>query len=277
MHKRKPFIFVLLILSIIPLVSCSTGSEAADHPPQEIIKLPAPEQKDSMEMVYVSEGEFLMGSHKKELNANSNEKKQRSVYLDTFWIDQTEVTNTQYAMCVSDGDCSAPADEKDYRKNDMSNHPVVFVSWHDASNYCTWAGRRLPTEAEWEKSARGIYASRFPWGEDISCENANYYDCRDFVSTAPVGYYAETGSSVYGVYDMAGNVWEWMQDWYQGDFYSLASDENPININSESGLRILRGGSWNSYPDYLRSAHRDANKMDNSSEYIGFRCVLPEE
>ena len=277
MRKRKPFIFVLLILSSIPLVSCGSGSEAVDHPPQEIIKLHAPDQKDGMEMVYVSEGEFLMGSLKNDQDANSNEKKQRGVYLDAFWIDQTEVTYAQYAMCVSDGDCSAPTDEKDYRKNDMSNHPVVFVSWYDASSYCAWAGRRLPTEAEWEKAARGIYASRFPWGEDISCDNTNYSDCRDFVSTAPVGYYAETGSSIYGVYDMAGNVWEWTQDWYQDDFYSLAGDENPVNINSESGLRVLRGGSCNSYSDYLRSAHRDARKTDNSSEYIGIRCVLPQE
>jgi len=254
MRNRKPFIFVLLILSIIPSASCSSGSEAADHPAQEIIKLPAPDQKDDMEMVYVSEGEFLMGSLNNDRDANSSEKKQRGVFLDAFWIDQTQVTNTQYAMCVSDGDCSTPIDEKDYRKNDMSNHPVVFVSWYDASSYCAWAGRRLPTEAEWEKSARGIYASR-----------------------SPVGYYAETGSSIYGVYDMAGNVWEWAQDWYQDDFYSLADDENPVNINSESGLRILRGGSWNSYSDYLRSAHRDASKTDNSSEYIGFRCVLPQE
>ncbi len=280
MRKYLPIILITLVCTL-GLMACSAGGNAASNttplPTQENIQVPAPEQADGMQMVYVQEGDFLMGSLKRDKTAGKDEKERRIVHLDAFWIDQTEVTNAQYAMCVEAGACNPPADQRDFRKDAMADHPVVHVSWFDANDYCKWAGRRLPTEAEWEKAARGINANVYPWGSEITCSQANYADCTEFPSTAPAGYYGEDGASVYGVYDMAGNVWEWVQDWYAFDSYSVTGEENPLGANSESGMRILRGGSWNSLIENLRSAHRNGSSPENASEYIGFRCVLPQE
>ena len=191
--------------------------------------------KDDMVMMYVPAGEFLMGSVKSDIKAQSYEKPQHKVYLDAFWIDRTEITNAQYARCVSERYCLAPSNKssssyessltrKSYYDNSVyAEYPVIYVSWQDAANYCTWAGRRLPSEAEWEKAARGMEGAIYPWGNTSpNCKLANYYDnlassyCVN--NTSAVGSYPD-GASPYGVMDMAGNVQEWVNDWFRGDYY----------------------------------------------------------
>jgi formylglycine-generating enzyme required for sulfatase activity len=168
-------------------------------------------------MLLVPAGEFIMGSSDSDPDAADDEKPQHTVYLDAFYIDETEVTNAQYRACVEAGACNAPADTTDYDHADYAQHPVVYVSWGDADAYCLWAGKRLPAEAEWEKAARGTDGRTYPWGEGIDCDHAQYSECGG--RTVPVGSKAK-GASLYGALDMAGNVWEWVADWYDSGYYS---------------------------------------------------------
>ncbi len=221
-------------------------------------------EKDGMTLVYVPEGEFEMGSE----DGESDERPVHTIYLDAFWIDQTEVTNAQYNACVQSGACEQPyIDDSNY-----DDHPVVYVGWYDAQDYCEWAGRRLPTEAEWEKAARGTDSRTYPWGETISCSQANYGGCGDFPQTSPVGYYGEKGASPYGVYDMAGNVWEWTADWYGNNYYQGSPSSNPTGPDSGSS-RVLRGGFWGSNKWKARSAFRNFYNPDFSNNFNGFRCA----
>jgi formylglycine-generating enzyme required for sulfatase activity len=232
---------------------------------------------DGMVMVYVLEGDFTMGS-----NTNDVEKPIHTVYLDAFWIDQTEVTNKMYALCVAAGKCNPPSDSSSYTRSnyygnsEYDDYPVIYVSWNDASAYCAWAGSdvygvRLPTEAEWEKAARGTDGRTYPWGEGIDCQKANYNgSCVG--DTSLVGSY-ESGKSPYGVYDLAGNVWEWVADWYSANYYSTLRDgvHNPTGPAS-GDYRVLRGGSWLSYVNFARSAFRYGSDPTYSGNYFGFRC-----
>jgi serine/threonine protein kinase len=228
---------------------------------------------DGMPMVYVPEGDFTMGSNK-----SLNEQPIHTVYLDAFWIDQTEVTNAMYALCVSVGVCQPPSDNSSstrstyYGNSQYADYPVVYVNWNDADTYCQWAGARLPTEAEWEKAARGTDGRTYPWGEEFDCQKANHYRCvRN--DTSQVGSY-ESGKSPYGAYDMAGNVWEWVADWYSDAYYSSSPTNNPTGpISGE--YRVLRGGSWRDLYNELRSAYR--YKYDPTFSYLsfGFRCASP--
>jgi formylglycine-generating enzyme required for sulfatase activity len=193
-----------------------------------------------MEMVCVPAGEFLMGSTDDDPYAEDDEKPQHAVYLDAFWIDKYEVTNAQYRACVKAGACEEPrpCDIDDYNAPEQ---PVVCVSWDDAQDYAAWAGGRLPTEAEWEKAARGTDGRIYPWGNSPpDCNKANYGDCAG--KTLPVGSHPD-GASPYGALDMAGNVWEWVADWYDPDYYSQSPGRSPQG--PESGdFRVLRGGAF---------------------------------
>ena len=223
---------------------------------------------DGMRMMFVPEGEFLMGSE----DGFGDESPQHSVYLDAYWIDQTEVSNTRYQQCVDDGACDPPIYTEYYNDSNYSNHPVVYVSWHNAVDYCQWAGRRLPTEAEWEKAARSDDCRTYPWGDGIDCSRANYGDCDEFPRTSPAGHYP-AGASPYGALDMAGNVWEWLGDWYDKDYYDDSPDRNPTGPNS-GNYRVLRGGSWNDYSDSIRAALRGGRHQDYPSISDGFRCAI---
>ena len=223
---------------------------------------------DGMRMMFVPEGEFLMGSE----DGFGDESPQHSVYLDAYWIDQTEVSNTRYQQCVDDGACDPPIDTEYYNDSNYSNHPVVYVYWRDAVDYCQWAGRRLPTEAEWEKAARSDDCRTYPWGDGIDCSRANYGDCDEFPRTSPAGHYP-AGASPYGALDMAGNVWEWLGDWYDKDYYDDSPDRNPTGPNS-GNYRVLRGGSWNDYSDSIRAALRGGRHQDYPSISDGFRCAI---
>ncbi len=238
-------------------------------------------ERDGMVMVYVPAGEFEMGSD----NGNSDEQPVHTVYLDSFWIDQTEVTNKMYALCVTAGKCDPPSSSQSFtRQNyygnpEYDNYPVITVTWNDASAYCAWAGRRLPTEAEWEKTASWDNNKRekriYPWGNPINCTLANYWGKYSSCvgDTAEVGSYP-SGASFYGALDMAGNVREWVNDWYSDTYYASSPSSNPLGPISGTS-RVLRGGSWGEDDIYLHSAYRDANQpmeITGFSYYIGFRC-----
>ena len=197
-------------------------------------------------LVYVPAGEFTMGSD----TGDSDDTPVHTVYLDAFWIDQTEVTNKQYQACVDAGTCEPPSSTSSYThpsyygNSEFDNYPVIYVNWDKANRYCeVWAGGDLPTEAQWEKAARGTDKRTYPWGEDIDCDKANYQiDC--IGDTSPVRSY-ESGKSPYNAYDMAGNVWEWVNDYYQSDYYATVGGNASNPLGPESGqYRVLRGGSW---------------------------------
>jgi serine/threonine-protein kinase len=231
-------------------------------------------EKDGMTMVYVPVGEFTMGSEKGDRFA----KPVHSVALDAYWIDQTELTNGMYAKCVNAGVCDPPIDVSTitrssyYGNSQFNNYPVIHVNWNQARAYCDWAGVTLPTEAQWEKAARGTDGRVYPWGDEKKdCSKANSSGCES--DTAAVGSYpAEV--SPYGAFGMAGNVQEWVNDWYDGSYYSNSPSNNPQGPSS-GNLRVVRGGAWNLFGEitastFFRSSEDPKNNWNTS---IGFRCV----
>jgi serine/threonine-protein kinase len=233
-------------------------------------------QVDGMTLVYVPSGKFLMGSPDSDLKTGQEEKPQHPVYLSVYWIDQTEVTNAMYSRCVRAGVCRPPGQRRSstrpsyFDEPGFYDYPVIYVSWQDADTYCRWAGRRLPSEAEWEKAARGVDGGTYPWGEappDAGLANFN----SQVGDTRAVGSYP-AGASPYGALDMAGNVAEWVADWYDADYYPVSPASNPAG--PETGeFRVLRGGSWYSQLRAMRAAFRLSNYPDLQSETVGFRCA----
>lgn len=230
---------------------------------------------DGSAMVVIPAGEFLMGSE----SGYPNERPVHPVFIDAFALAQHPVTNTQYERFVREtghrvpylDDPRAEATNWDREARTYpaghAQHPVVLVSWHDAHTYCEWAGGRLPTEAEWEKAARGGLEGRpYPWGDEIDPSLANY-DNRN--GTTLVGSYLPNG---YGLHDMAGNVWEWVGDWYNATYYPRSSQRNPQGPEKGS-VRVLRGGAWLLFPQFCRVAYRFRNSPDFRSNLIGFRLA----
>jgi len=222
---------------------------------------------DGMAMMYIPAGKFLMGSDEGE----GDESPVHEVYLDAFWMDEHEVTWGQYQKFLEETgyDDSASGESED--------HPVIYVDWDDTQAYCEWAGRRLPTEAEWEKAARGgLEGKKYPWGnEDPVCsqgaENgAQFISCDD--RTVPVMSFFPNG---YGLYDMAGNLWEWVSDYYDSGYYENSPVENPQGPAS-GNIRVLRGGSWNDYASCVVAAIRHRYDPNDSSDSRGFRCADPK-
>jgi serine/threonine-protein kinase len=227
-------------------------------------------------MSLVPAGDFTMGS-----DANSDSRNQpHTIYLNAFYIDQYEVTNAHYAACVTAGVCEPPHFTKsDFRESyygnpEFDNYPVIYVNWTMASTYCEWRGARLPTEAEWEKAARGTDGRTYPWGEEISCEDANY-DGDPEISSYCVGEISEVGSyesgqSPYGLYDMAGNVFEWTSSKPNRYPYNAADGrEDP----ARSDDRVIRGGSWNEDANDLQVFYRSWLGPEYSESEIGIRCA----
>ena len=222
-----------------------------------------------MPMVLVPAGKFTRGSL-----LGDDENPIRQIYLNAFYIDKFEVTVGQYAKYLEATEMEEPPDWNIMNQIQHQKRPVVNVSWEDAVNYCKWAGKRLPTEAEWEKAARGTDGRIYPWGNEAPTRlHANYgrKDWNDHLALAPVGSF-EAGKSPYGIYDMAGNAWEWVFDWYGLDYYKNGPEKNPIGP-AKGEEKVVRGGSWLYVADFLRSAHRfNAHPMNRHFGY-GFRCA----
>jgi len=225
-------------------------------------------------MRLVPAGTFIMGSE----YGNADEKPVRQVRLDDYYIDTYEVTNALYEACVIEGVCTPPyANNSIVQANYFGNslydrYPVIKVNWYQAKTYCEWRGARLPTEAEWEKAARGTDGRTYPWGEKIDCSYANYWGMNNgcIGDTTEVGSY-ESGISPYGLYDMVGNVWEWIADWYSDTFYLYSPFENPVGP-SVGQNKILRGGSWNRDDFNVRASIRSQFDPNNAHNY-GIRCA----
>ena len=216
-------------------------------------------------MVLVPAGEFVMGSDSNQEAA----KPAHTVYLDSFYIDQFEVTNGDYQACAEAGVCTTGGSFR-IRRPELAQNPVDFVNWYEAEKFCEWRGARLPTEAEWEKAARGTDERLFPWGNDpITCDRAQYSDCDWALS--PVGSYP-SGVSPYGAHDMAGNVWEWVSDWYAQDYYSYSPAENPTG--PEPGVyKSTRGGGYLYDARLQTTIWRNQAPATHSYIYLGFRCA----
>ncbi|MCB0167062.1 MAG: SUMF1/EgtB/PvdO family nonheme iron enzyme [Anaerolineae bacterium] len=223
-------------------------------------------------MVLIPAGPFEMGSE----DGADDEKPVHTVTLDDYYIDRYEVTNAQYAACVDDSLCELPSNTASYTRDsyynnsEFSDYPVIYVGWNQATTYCEWRGARLPTEAEWEKAARGTDGRTYPWGEQTPNEQLLNF-LSNVGDTTLVGSYPD-GVSPYGVHDMAGNVWEWVADWYGGDYYSSSPETNPIGPTSGSS-RVVRGGGWYNSGHNVRAAIRHRNDPPESSNFIGFRCA----
>jgi formylglycine-generating enzyme required for sulfatase activity len=267
--------------------------------------------KDSMKLLYVPAGKFSMGSD----NGGGDEKPVHTVFLDAFWIDQTEVTNAMFAKFVDETGYITDAEKTrisyvyqdgswklvdganwahpfgvDSNTSKIPDYPVVHVSWNDANAYCLWVNRRLPTEAEWEKSAswdeKKEQKYAYPWGNNFNGALLNFCDknCSfsradqtsddSYEYTSPVGSYLG-GASPYGVYDLAGNISEWVADWYGEFYYSSSSSSSSNPLGPASGqYRVLRGGSWSNFYYDVRSEYRNALVPGDASNVVGFRCAM---
>ena len=275
------------VIALCGLVWLIAASARADHesskqpplwtPLDEAERLAVMEVPEGMALVPA--GSFLMGSDpQKDRAAGPQELPQRQVYLDAFKIDRFEVSNVEYLRFV----LGTGADWlKFWRENPFPEkaalHPVINVSWYEASAFCRWAGKRLPTEAEWEKAARGVDGRIFPWGNEpagwIKSNIAHPGSKRGFKypPLANINRY-DKGASPYGVYQMAGNVSEWVSDWFDPEYYRHTQDKNPQGPKTGE-LKVFRGGSWNEDPEVARSAGRNAGPPDRMSYLTGFRCA----
>ncbi len=310
----RPRLAALAALVVLPAAAALALSPAA----RSSLAESAGEVKVENGMVYVTQGSFVFGSldpaqlaHKLG-NAAGDEHPVREVWLDAFWIDRTEVTNAEFGRFVAEArrvtvpeqtgqghvwlpDGWALVSGANWRHpsgegssiDARDDHPVVQISWHDADAYCAWAGKRLPTDAEWEKAARGSDGRSWPWGSEFDPLRLNYCDAscpipsarRDpshddgFAYTAPVGSFP-LGASPYGALDMAGNAWEWTADWYHPDSYAFAAPSNPKGAWPGRRVdRAMRGGSFAGERGYTRATSRSYDPPESSWFGVGFRCA----
>lgn len=279
-YQKRILMWLVLCLTVV-LTCLACSEEEAAQPPEGMVLIPA--------------GPFQMGS----TTGDVDEAPVHTVELDAFYIDQHEVTNAEYQAFVTATGYPAPRGigytavyellKHDYEpwRDSGFNHPhqpVTTVTWFDAVAYCEWAGKRLPTEAEWEKAARGdLEDARYPWGSaEPDNTAANFADSQTefewrstnvndgFLFTAPVGTFPPNG---YGLFDMAGNVWEWCADWYSPTYYAESPRRNPKGPYTGE-RRVLRGGTWYRAAHTLRNAERVSDFPENSLNVVGFRCAM---
>ncbi len=239
--------------------------------------------KDGAPMVLIPEGSFPMGVPHGDRDGGRDEYPRHDVFVNDFYIDKFELTNGRYLEFVKATKHRIPQNPKNATRNlwegdtiteSLADRPVVNVDWADAQAYCQWAGKRLPTEAEWEKAAKGTADRRFPWG-NVEPTNKHLNFNQQWIgekTLMPVGSY-ELGKSPFGVYDMAGNVWEWVNDWYDAKYYERSPAKNPVG--PESGTkRVLRGSGWQNETPTVRIFTRVDSDPTIRNESTGFRCAM---
>jgi sulfatase modifying factor 1 len=242
-----------------------------------------PTGKDAAPMVLIPAGDFLMGTAISNRDGGLDEYPQRTIFLSAFYIDVYEVTNGRYLSFIQATGHRLPENPRDKTltlwkassvPDSFKDHPVVNVDWHDATAYCAWAGKRLPTEAQWERAARGPHGRRFPWGDSEPTQLlANYLNrWRNGAALEPVGSHPQ-GVSAEGVQDLQGNVWEWVSDWYDSHYYQHGPSRNPQGP-ADGTRRVIRGSGWESEAPLLRSAHRLSSDPKNRNHTLGFRCAM---
>ncbi len=239
--------------------------------------------KDGAPMVLIPAGSFLMGSN----DGLPNERPEHTVTLKAYYIDQFEMTAGRYQKFIESARHNLPPTWDDEVAQAMGDLPAVGMSWNDAAAYCKWAGRRLPTEAEWEKAARGTDGRRYPWGHmqpfvDIANYNRGLW-VSEAVTLVPVNSgvegmsvrhgLKEGGRSPYGLYHMAGNAAEWVADWYDREYYQKSPDRDPTGP-ANGDKKVIRGGSWADLPTALRVTSRMSAEPDFEDRTIGFRCAM---
>ena len=221
------------------------------------------------DMVLVNAGGFTRGIDNTKNENFSDEGPAKMIYLSSYYIDKFEVSNSKYTEFIIATDHPAPA-YWDHRQLNQPSQPVTGVNWFDSDTYCRWANKRLPTEAEWEKAARGKRPVKYPWGNTPPDSSKLNYN-EDIKKTTAVGSF-ENGKSDYGIYDLSGNVAEWVNDWHYPEYYLFSPKENPPG--PETGkYKIIRGGSWRHNAEDVNLTYRNATTPVNRSTSIGFRCA----
>lgn len=222
-------------------------------------------------MALIPAGEFIMGAE----DLLPDARPVHRVFVSAFWLDRYQVTNSQYRRCVEAGVCTPPKDREAFEDAERSQHPATNVTWSQARTYCQWKGKRLPTEAEWEKAARGTDGRRYPWGNSGDVINARLKSGEIRTThngTEPVGSQSALASP-YGVFDLVGNVSEWVKDWYGEDFYQVSPSHDPQGP-ARGSFRVLRGGSFTARPLEAHVSHRGWDEMSYWGPTLGFRCAL---
>ncbi len=242
------------------------------------------------DMVLINAGGFTRGVDNTKGENFSDEAPAKMIYISSYYLDKYEVSNAKYTEFIIATDHPAPA-YWDHRKLNQPNQPVTGVNWFDANTYCHWANKRLPSEAEWEKAARGPAGSIYPWGNKLEYSKANFAKGKSgqkYITDSVDAH--DDGVSYYGVYNMAGNVFEWVQDWYSSNYYSTDETRNPIGPKSHGGnnieiinaknepdltKKVIRGGSWFAPAQSITTTHRFWNNPINNSYGVGlgFRCA----
>lgn len=250
------------------ILLCAAAITGCTSPQLPALGEVAVSPKDGMRLLYVPAGPFAMGTD----SGWDSAKPAHEVNLDPFWIDETEVTNRMYSLCVEEAACAPPAELSSYTRDhyfsdpSTADFPVLHVAWEDAQKYCLWAERSLPTEAQWEKAARGADGRLYPWGNNApSADLLNSFAVTFLEDTVQVGSYPR-GASPYGALDMAGNVWEWT-----ADYISPYPGGDPSALDYDQGYRVLRGGS---FVDPADATTRYGNSAELRMHDIGFRCAL---
>ena len=231
---------------------------------------------DGREMVWIPDGRFLMGRGRGDRDAATDEQPAHTVQVKGFWLDRREVTNRAYSKCVQAGFCSPPHRLEEFDNPRLTDLPVTSIDWFQARRFARWAGKRLPSEAEWEYAARGGKPTRYPWGDEWQGGMANGFGVRDgdaWSAAAPVGRFP---ANAWGLFDMIGNVWEWVEDLYHPGYDGAPSGSKPwtqLTGGSQNPLRVIRGGSYRDFGPKLRSSERGRRAPDEWSRTTGFRCA----
>jgi formylglycine-generating enzyme required for sulfatase activity len=267
---------LLMMLLVMIVVGLTAAAVIADLPSTRT-------GRDGAPMALIKTGEFLMGTPLSNRDGGRDEYPQRQIFLDAFYLDVYEVTNGRYMEFITVTGHRVPEHPRDKKltlwkestvPDAFKDHPVVNVDWYDATAYCKWAGKRLPTEAEWERAARGTTGRRFPWGDtEPTRAHANYLNqWRNGGGLEPIGTHPR-GASPEGVQDLQGNVWEWVADWYDPHYYENGPTRNPQGP-AEGVRKVIRGSGWESEAPVLRSAHRLSSPPTNRNHTLGFRCAM---